>query len=298
MHGVAVRNTETAADNDASSTLFDHLLQDIAWPVIEAKLRLFVAPALSLHPESVTLLRAYWGDLGAHMAWNGASYLSKDAANHLDPSHLLNSLFRSQIAADIRPPLNNIIALFVGDIFCYLSRRGTAEAPGPIPTRVLETLLEAHAIKEKANEPLVVLSNSMGCEIMYDIVTSFLPGSPKYSHIKVDFWCGVASQVGLFEELKLFLASSEEYGSHRMNRVPFPDRNHLGSWWNVWDDEDVLSYSVRDIIDDVDDSKFVVGKNLLNEHLGYLQEDRFYLALAEWIEGKKEKSELINSSPR
>jgi hypothetical protein len=286
VHGVAVRNPPRSADTTGADALFNHLLQDISWPVIEGNLRRFVAPGLSPDPESVPILRAYWGDLGAHLGWEGASYLSKDDSGPAPPLHSFSSLIRSTLAANIRPPLNQVVALFMGDVFCYLSKRGDAAAPGPIPARVLQFLLEAQEIKDKTGEPLVVLSNSMGCEIMYDIVTYFLPKVESYNHIKVDYWCGVASQVGLFEELKLFMCSSDEYGIDKQNRVPFPDRSHLGAWWNVWDTNDVLSYSVNNIIEGVDDSRYVVGKSLFDEHLGYLQEERFYQNLADWISAK------------
>jgi hypothetical protein len=92
-----------------------------------------------------------------------------------------------------------------------------------------------------------------------------------------------ASQVGLFEELKLFLCSSDEYGRDKNNRVPFPGRNHLGTWWNVWDVNDMISYSVAEIIEGVDDTPFRVGEPLFKKHLGYLQEERFYTLFAERI---------------
>jgi hypothetical protein len=286
IHGIAVRNKHGDAENDAGSTLVNHFMQDVEWPAIQTNLRQFVAPAISSVPDGVAITQAYWGDLGAHLAWSGASFLSKDSS--LPPLGIggFTSLFRSKVAADLRPPLDNMIALFMGDVFCYLSKRGNVDAPGDIPMRVLEHLMTAQAIKDKTGEPLVVLSYSMGCEIIYDILTYFLPNIDKFGHIKIDYWCGAASQVGLFEELKLFLNSSDNYGRDHNNRVPFPNRNHLGYWWNVWDPEDFLSYSVHDIIENVDDSRYLVGKSLFSEHLGYLLEKRFYETLAEWIRSK------------
>ncbi len=176
-----------------------------------------------------------------------------------------------------------MIARFFGDMFCYLNNCGSSENPGTITKRILETLVAAHEIIERNGEPLIVLSHSMGGQIEYDIVTHFLPKSPKYSNLKIDFWCSVASQVGLFEEMKLFIASSNLYSKQNGNKVPFPDKNYLGAWWNVWDMDDILSYSVSDIIEGVDDMSFRVGHWLINAHVGYLQEKSFYLLFAEHI---------------
>jgi len=86
-----------------------------------------------------------------------------------------------------------------------------------------------------------------------------------------------------FEEMKLFLASSSQYSSANGNRVPFPDRKHLGTWWNVWDVDDIISYSVKDIVEGVDETQFRVGQVLLKEHVGYLQEVSFYQLFAEKV---------------
>jgi hypothetical protein len=156
IHGVAVRNHSSDDKHSSGNPTFDGMLQDITWEMVESKLREYIAPVLSSKPDSVSLTQAYWGDL-----------------------------------ADLRYPLNQMVARFMGDVFCYLSKRGDASAPGPIPLRILDELLAANAIKGSTGEPLIVLSNSMGCEIMYDVVTYFLPKVPAYQGIKVDYWCGV-----------------------------------------------------------------------------------------------------------
>jgi hypothetical protein len=286
VHGVAVRNQEGMALESRGNQLLERLLEDITWEMVEQHLRRFIAPEIATDADKVLLLHAYWGDLAAKLAWGGASCLPEVVP---DPGieALLRPLIpsRSHLLAELRQPLNQLGARFFGDVFCYLNNRGNASNPGSIPQRILDTLATAQAAKEQTGEPIIVLTNSMGGQILYDIVTHFLPGIPQYANLHIDFWCSVASQVGLFEEMKLFLASSDAYSKDKGNRVPFPDRKHLGIWWNVWDVDDIISYSVRDIIEGVDDTPFRVGKSLMKEHVGYLQEENFYRLFAERIHG-------------
>ena len=184
----------------------------------------------------------------------------------------------SVVAAELRKPLNEFISVFLGDVFTYLRTRGTAAEPGAIPQRLLDKLTQAHQNKQaRSGEPLVVLSHSMGGQIVYDAITHFLPGTPALQDIRIDFWCATASQVGFFEETKLLLASTTAY--HTGHPVPFPSA-HLGVWWNVWDHNDFLSFTADGIVAQVDDSSFDSGMSLLAAHRGYLQRPSFYRALA------------------
>src|SRR5262249_26923671 len=151
--------------------------------------------------------------------------------------------------------------------------------PGGIPNRLLRTLVAARENQQQRNgEPLIVLSHSMGGQLVYDAVTYFLPQIPAYAGIRIDFWCATASQVGLFEELKLFLVRNTGYCPG--NPVPFPERKYLGGWWNVWDHNDFISYSVRGIIRDVDDGPYNSGMSVLRAHSGYLKRPSFYRAFS------------------
>ena len=185
----------------------------------------------------------------------------------------------SVTAAELRRPLNEMVSVFLGDVFCYLQNRGNSDAPGEIPKRLLDKLKAAHANQEqRRGEPLIVLSHSMGGQIVYDALTHFLPGTPTLAGIRVDFWCATASQVGFFEEAKLLLASTS---AHRTGHpVPFP-RANLGVWWNVWDHNDFLSFTAKDIMAGVDDEPFDSGMSLLGAHGGYLKRPSFHRALAE-----------------
>jgi hypothetical protein len=292
IHGVAVRDRQGQVVESNGNGLLDRLLENITWQTVEGHLRRFIAPEIATDASSVQMHHAYWGDLAAQLAWDGASCLPVE--NTVSHAHFVGpAAARSRMLAELRHPLNQLGARFFGDVFCYLNNRGDSINPGPIPLRVLDSLAAAQKTKNETGEPIIVLTNSMGGQIMYDVVTYFLPRSPKYVGIHVDFWCSVASQVGLFEEMKLFLVSSCEYSRVAGNRVPFPDRNHLGVWWNVWDIDDVISYSVRDIIEGVDDMRFSVGRALFKEHVGYLQEESFYQLFAEKV---RTAVEFIKSS--
>lgn len=183
----------------------------------------------------------------------------------------------TRLVAELRPQVNDLAANFIGDVFEYLGRRGSVQALGPIPERFIASLERAQAIADQG-EPIVVISHSMGGQIVYDAVTSLLPNIADSARFRIDYWCATASQIGLFEELKLFLASSQKYCTG--SPVPFPDSRYLGGWWNVWDHNDFLSFTVKGIVADVDDEPFDSGMSLASAHSGYLVRPSFYRKLA------------------
>ena len=134
------------------------------------------------------------------------------------------------IAAELRPQLNDFVTRFLGDLLLYMTRRGSPAAPGAIIKVLLDELAIAQVNKvERDHEPIVLLTHSMGGQIAYDVITSFLPSTE--SDLKIDFWCATASQVGFFEELNMFLASSNEFSKLTGLKTPLPGK-HLGRWWN------------------------------------------------------------------
>jgi hypothetical protein len=188
----------------------------------------------------------------------------------------------SMLAAEVRPHLNELASLFIGDVFEYLDKRGDAQKPGPILQRVLDALEKAQSDKQtRPGEPLVVITHSMGGQLIYDAVTHFLPNSPRHRDIKIDFWCATASQVGFFEELKLFKFRDDSVAVP--NRMPFP-RSHLGMWWNIWDANDFLSFTANPVFDGVDDESYDSGLSLVTAHSGYLRRPSFYRKLAAKLE--------------
>jgi hypothetical protein len=198
----------------------------------------------------------------------------------------------TQVFAEARPKFNALFSEFLGDIFAYLNSRGTPSDPGEIPKRLLAGLKEARKDQlERDNEPIVVFSHSMGGQIVYDIVTGFLPALARaggeFAGIRIDFWNATASQVGFFEELKLFLASSPDYSLANNNRAPFPSSDYLGNWWNVWDSNDFISFTAARVFDGVDDEEFRTGMFALEAHSGYLQRPSFYRRFAEKLSAAK-----------
>jgi hypothetical protein len=187
----------------------------------------------------------------------------------------------SVLVGEFRGPLNALVTRFIGDVLYYMTQRGTADAPGPIPKVLLDQIVRAQQNKQNRDgEPIVLLTHSMGGQIAYDTVTSFLPHSPGHQGIKIDFWCATASQVGFFEELNMFLASSKANSKATGRRTPFPVAN-LGHWWNVWDHNDIISFTTKGILDGVDDEEFWTGMSLAAAHSGYLERPSFYRALSE-----------------
>ena len=82
----------------------------------------------------------------------------------------------SRVLLEARGPLNLMVSTFLGDIIVYLLQRGTATDPGPIPRRLLSGLRAARrASVDRGGEPIVLLTHSMGGQIAYDTLTTFLP---------------------------------------------------------------------------------------------------------------------------
>lgn len=194
----------------------------------------------------------------------------------------------TRAAAEVRMPMNRFVTTFIGDVLTYLKERGDANSPGWIPSTVLSAIGEARENQlERDNEPLIVMSHSMGGQVTYDLITHFMPKMPETKDTRIDFWCATASQVGLFEELKLFLQSSEEYCGEAGNRVPYPDSRHLGYWWNVWDYNDFISYSAKNIIEGIDDEPYNTGMFMVDAHGGYLVLPSFFRRFARKLDHAK-----------
>jgi hypothetical protein len=191
----------------------------------------------------------------------------------------------STVLLELRKPLNNLVTLFAGDVFVYLMTRGDSAHPGRIPSIVIKTLDKARATAP--DEPMVVLTHSMGGQIIYDLVTHFLPAK---AGGRIDFWAATASQVGLFEEEKLFLASKSEYSAASKSKAPFPDRKYLGGWWNVWDSNDVISYTADPVFDGVDDESYSSGVSFVQAHGEYLQRPSFYRKFADKLKQAKKNN--------
>jgi hypothetical protein len=58
----------------------------------------------------------------------------------------------------------------------------------------------------------------------------------------------------------------------------------LGGWWNVWDQNDFISFTARKIIDGVDDGEWDSGAWFPMSHGAYFQNPSFFRALGDRLE--------------
>lgn len=161
---------------------------------------------------------------------------------------------------------------FLGDVFVYLSERGTVDKPGKILEDVLAKLRAAHEAKPDGDDQLIVIGHSLGGVIMYDVLTHFAPD------VKVDLFVTVGSQVALFEEMALYRTSSKEPPANpKKDRLERPER--AARWLNVYDTNDVFSFRAKTVFNGVDDYRFDTGYGLLEAHGGYFARPSFYKRL-------------------
>ncbi len=163
---------------------------------------------------------------------------------------------------------------FVGDIFVYLKERGTPDTPGAIIERVRDSIAAA-AREVKPGDPLVIVAHSMGANVVYDVLTSFLKG------VRVDTLVTVGNQIGWFEEMKLFAASDPAVPGPHRSRVPRPVG--VSRWLNVIDTSDYLAYAAEPIFDGVEDVTFTTGRGPLAAHTEYFKDVGFFQRLGAWL---------------
>ncbi|MCQ4165281.1 DDHD family phospholipase [Tahibacter harae] len=174
----------------------------------------------------------------------------------------------------VRKSLNASLTTFIGDAFTYLARRRNEDGSnGPIVQVVLDALHQAEQARSAQDDKLIVIAHSFGGEIMYDILSHFAP------QLRVDCLITVGSQVGLFEELKLYLASDVQL-------PPDPPQGRLARpaavrrWLNVFDTNDVLAYRLEPVVAGVSDFVYDTGYSALGAHGGYFERPSFYRRLA------------------
>lgn len=191
-------------------------------------------------------------------------------------SRLINALpdAGSALAGRLgRKQLNSVVTRFAGDAFTYLARRGTKENPGDIVKTVRDAIRLAATKKTAEDNKLIVIAHSFGGEIVYDILTYF------DTELEVDCLLTVGSQVGLFEEMKLYIESKDNVPPNPpQGRVPKLPK--LKRWLNVFDLNDVLSYRVEPVFADTSDFYYDTGHGSLRAHGGYFMRPSFYKRLA------------------
>lgn len=206
------------------------------------------------------------------------------------PGYILSRAF-----GELRPLLSDFTADFLGDVLAYQTYRGSPSTPGPIPKRLLDTLAEALA-GSPADEPLVVLTHSMGGQVAYDVFTAFAARDSRLESLRVDFWASVGSQVPFFEDAKLFLSSDRSIAEGEpppRDRQPVPAC--VRAWWNVWDFNDFVSFTASEIFTTADrfaagrnsgvvDEHYVTGAGLAFAHISYFKQPSFWRRFEEHLE--------------
>ena len=172
-----------------------------------------------------------------------------------------------------RKQLNATVTRFAGDAFTYLSRRGTKKAPGEIVKIVLDALQDAATKKTAKDNKLIVIAHSFGGVIVHDILTYF------DTELEVDCLITVGSQVGLFEEMKLYVESNSTLPPDPpKGKLPRPAG--LKRWLNVFDLNDILSYRLEPVFAGTSDFHYDTGYSSLSAHGGYFMRPSFYKRLA------------------
>lgn len=191
------------------------------------------------------------------------------------------------IVGPSRRPLTRKIATFIGDAFQYLAERGDGTTPGPITSKVLQSLREASDLARVTKEPLVVISHSFGGEIVYDILTHYAEGLD----LEIDTWVTVGSQVGLFEEMSLLWTSPGRSDRKGIPQEAIASPKRAKRWLNIVDTNDVLGFLVLPtftaaVPDTVHDFKYNTGYPVTGAHSGYFKWPSFYKRLAQRIGGE------------
>jgi hypothetical protein len=79
----------------------------------------------------------------------------------------------------------------------------------------------------------------------------------------------------------MFIASSPDFSKASGSRTPVAKTN-LDRWWNLWDRNDIISFTTAGIFaDGIDDEEYWSGTSLAAAHGGYLERPSFYRRFAD-----------------
>ena len=162
-------------------------------------------------------------------------------------------------------------------VFLYDQRgHGTSDGKrGHMPS--YNALLDdVEAVLKKAKEehlevPLFLYGHSMGGNIVYDLLPREL------ADVRIDLLVTAGTQVGFFEELKLFRDSDLGIPNATTPTVPRPE--NVARWINIFDHSDLLGYEVGSVIQGVEDFSYQTG-SLLKAHSQYFIQPGFHERLA------------------
>ncbi|HXM80954.1 MAG TPA: hypothetical protein VN929_03400 [Burkholderiales bacterium] len=203
----------------------------------------------------------------------GASFTQKLSETAKRLSNVFGNTTGDAAVALGRRKAHLAASVFVGDVFEYLMTRGTKEAPGKIPANVTSVLREARAHVTQADPELIVLAHSLGGVISYDVLTYFAPD------IEVDKFVSIGSQVGLFEEMGMYMWNKANRDQTPTGKLKPPQK--LKKWINVFDTTDMFAFRVGAVFDGASDFSYNTGYGIAGAHSGYFARPSFYARLAE-----------------
>ncbi len=154
------------------------------------------------------------------------------------------------------------LAVFLGDAFIYLNNESNPESPRfKIQKVVLDAIIKAAKAAKADGSPLILLGHSMGANILYDMLKSPEVIEAVEQELDApfgaDLFMTVGTQVGLFEELKLF-------GDKHASKPAMCEY-----WWHVYNEMDVLSFGASGIFEDVIQFECNTNANIINAHTAY-----------------------------
>lgn len=187
-------------------------------------------------------------------------------------SNLVNGPFARAGREKFTPEL----AIFIGDVFRYLR---ADNARTKIRKTVCDAIIAAGK-QRKPGEPLVLIGHSMGGVILYDLLSSSETVEGLSADIgtafEVDLLLTVGSQVALFEEMKLYEASTPEFSGQTR---PVPRPSGVKNWWNAFDKMDVLSFVTSPVFEGSEDFSVDTIAGVRDAHSAYFASTMFYARL-------------------
>ncbi|MEV6071880.1 hypothetical protein AB0L82_35525 [Nocardia sp. NPDC052001] len=170
------------------------------------------------------------------------------------------------------------LSTFLGDVLIYLHQQ--SDAGGEIRARVSQAIIEASKLAEEG-DPLVIVAHSMGGNIVYDLLTTELGA------LDIPLLVTAGTQVGFFEELGLFRASTGKPGTQSEQLASKPA--NINRWINIFDFSDLLAFRIAPVIGGVDDFCFRTG-SILKSHSRYFLHPGFHGRLTARVHGKGPQS--------
>jgi hypothetical protein len=178
-----------------------------------------------------------------------------------------------KVAESKLPKYLRRFSLFFGDVFEYIRQRASGKTA--ITDVVVVALREASKLQQTKGERVVCIGHSMGGDILYDLLTdTSLADLPT-----CDLFITVGSQVGLFEELKLFRSSDAQFPPNAKTRVPRSRHPRIKRWINVFDRSDPFGYPASTIFEGVEDYVFDTRAFTLSAHGAYFLQPTFHARL-------------------